>query len=83
MNSIASALDPKNFEKFEIPTNIKKYSVKVKPEVRKEQKNVWINQQQQRPGQPKAQNIIPNEIGVIGAAAKKANSPQKAWNLFF
>ena len=85
MNSIASALDEENFDKFKVPNTFKHYSVKVSPEVRGEQKIDWTNQPiiNKRAGRPRAKDIIPNKPGVTGDAAKKAKSPLKAWQLFF
>ena len=50
VNSIDSALDSDNFDKFKLPTNLKKYSVKVKPEVRVEGKVDWVNKPPKRSG---------------------------------
>ena len=62
-----------NFDELKLPTATKKFSVRVKPEVRREQKIDWVNKPitNQRGGRPRANDIIPNKPGVIGVAAKK------------
>ena len=82
VNSIDSALDSDNFDKFKLPTNLKKYSVKVKPEVRVEGKVDWVNKPPKRSGKIQAQDKIPNHPGLAGAAKKGKGSPLKAWELF-
>ena len=64
---------------------MKKYTVKLKPEVRPEKKIDWVNRPPGQPaGRPKAQNIIPqNTIGLHTAAAKAAKTHIKAWELYF
>ena len=70
VNSIDSALDPKNFDKIELPKVLKKFTVPVKSEVRVSGKIDWVNKKPQATaGQSKRQNIIPDQIGVTGAAA--------------
>ena len=87
VKSIESALEVNNYDQVKIPSAVKKYTVKVKAEIRPEQKIDWINRPQQAPGRPagrpKKQDIITNKPGPATAAAKNADTPIKAWELFF
>ena len=43
VSSIDSALEPNNYDKFKIPGTMKKFSVKVKTDVRPAGKIEWVN----------------------------------------
>lgn len=84
VHSIETSLDEKNYVKYKVPAVMKKYSVKVKPEVRPEAKVEWVNKQpQQAAGRQAAHNVITTPIGVIGAPGLAAVTHLKAWELFF
>ena len=84
VNSMAAALEEKHYTKYKMPTVIKKYTVKVKPEIRPQQNVKWVNRPpQQATGRQGAHMIIHTAPGLITAAAKAAITHLKAWELFF
>ena len=85
VNCLDSCLDPANFDRFEIPTEKKEYSVVMEKKTRNkpEKKISWKNTPVTRRGRQGRENILLSPGGVKSAAARSADTPLKCFDLFF
>lgn len=85
VHDIDSSLEPNNYDTVELPTSRKFFSAMLeKPKGRNDRGSTisWSNQPPVTEGRQGKENVITGRVGVRGNA-KTANSPRKAWELFF
>ena len=84
VRSLDSALDPTNYDRWEVPAEPKEHTVVMEKKTRDnpEQTITWKNQPPTQRGRQNTANIISGTPGV-NRTARNARSPLDAWNCMF